>query len=250
MNKIISGFKEHVWYQWLVSLTAAVYFFWAGLMLSIISVFVKPFMNEQQAHRAARYSMHYVNRIFFYGLQLSGLVHVDFKDLEKLYNERGIIITPNPAWLMDALFITAILPNVVCVMKSSVISNPVFFGVASLGGFISSDSASQFIQQCQKVLDDGAQLLLFPEGTRTVTKSVNTFKGGFALIAKKTGAPIQTVFIEVNTPFLGKRWPFWKKPPFPLDYRCILGERFQVKNDQDHKAFTKELENYFKNRFS
>ena len=93
-------------------------------------------------------------------------------------------------------------------------------------------------------------LLLFPEGTRTLSDTVNPFKGGFSLIAQKSGAPIQPVFIEANTNFLGKKWPLWKKPSFPLVYRTTLGERFNVEKKQDHRAFTKELESYFKTKMS
>ena len=250
MNNSISDSKLFVYYEWLVAISGAVYFFSTGLLLSLLGLLVKPFLSKHQAHRIARLSMHYVTRIFFAGLELSGIVQVDFQALDKLYNERGIIITPNHPCLMDALFITSRLPNVVCVMKASVISNPVFFGVASLGGFIRSDSPTHFVQQCQEALDDGAQLLLFPEGTRTITETVNVFKGGFALIAKKTGAPIQTVFIYANTSFLGKHWAFWKKPPFPLIYRIVPSERFHVKQNQDHRAFTLALENYFKSHLA
>ena len=240
-----SAVKQHIIYQWFVAIAGAFYFFSAGLLLSLLGLLVKPFLNKHQAQQAARLSMHYLTRLFFLGLQWSGIVLTDFKALDTMYDERGIIITPNHPCLMDALFITSRLPNVVCVMKASVISNPVFFGVASLGGFIRSDSPTYFVQQCQEALEQGAQLLLFPEGTRTVTESVNPFKGGFALIAKKTGAPIQTVFIEANTDFLGKHWPFWKKPPFPLVYRTRLGKRFQLNPNQAHKAFTIKLEGYF-----
>lgn len=246
INYHFPDFKRHIIYEWFVAISGAVYFFCAGLIFSLLGLIVKPFLNKHQAHRAARLSMHYLTRLFFAGLQRSGIVHIDCQELDKLYHEHGIIITPNHSSLMDVLFITSRLPNVVCVMKASVISNPVFFGVASLGGFIRSDSPTHFVQQCHEALDEGAQLLLFPEGTRTVTETVNTFKGGFALIAKITGAPIQTVFIEANTRFLGKHWPVWKKPPFPLIYRILPGERFLVKQDQDHKVFTIKLENYFK----
>ena len=177
---------------------------------------------------------------------MTGLLRTDFKELDKIRDERGIIITPNHPCIMDVLFITSRLPNVVCVMKGSVLSNPLFFGIASLGGFIRSDTPTRFIQQCQKSLNDGAQLLLFPEGTRTISDTVNPFKGGFSLIAQKSGAVIQPVFIEANTDFLGKQWPLWKKPSFPLIYRTTLGEKFNVEKKQDHREFTKKLEGYFK----
>jgi len=236
----------NVLYEWVITLIGLSFFLFSGLIITITGLCLKPFLSQPQAHRFGRKSMHYGAKMFFAGLSASGLVKVDFKDLDKLRDERCIIITPNHPCLMDALFITSRLPNIVCVMKGSVLNNPLFYGCASLGGFIRSDTPARFIQQCQESLNDGAQLLLFPEGTRTLSNTVNPFKGGFSLIAQKTGATIQPVFIEANTKFLGKQWPIWKKPSFPLVYRATLGERFDVKKEQDHRVFTKKLEKYFK----
>lgn len=250
MNRVLSNSKLQVFYEWLVTLSGAVFFLSSGLILSLLGLLLKPFLGRRQAHWFGRHGMHFFSRLFFAALGLSGIVRVDLTELDRLRDERSIIIAPNHPCLMDALFVSARLANVVCVMKASVLSNPVFFGCASLGEFIRSDSPARFVQQCQEALNDGAQLLLFPEGTRTVTDPVNTFKGGFSLIAWKTGVPVQTVFIQANTQFLGKRWPLWKKPSFPLIYKVTLGERFQVDKEQDHRAFTTRLENYFKSQLA
>lgn len=79
---------------------------------------------------------------------------------------------------------------------------------------------------------------------RTSRKPVDPFKGGFALIAKTTGVPVQTVFIETDSPFLGKGGPILKKPAFPLSYRARLGRRFEV--DGQVKTFVAEMEGYFR----
>jgi len=233
-------------YEWFITMSGLFLFMVSGLIITLVGICVRPFLNRIQAQNFGRKSMHYAAKFFFAALRASGLVKVDFKELDKLRDKRGIIITPNHPCLMDALFVTSRLPNVVCVMKGSVLSNPLFFGVASLGGFIRSDSPTTFIQQCRDTLADGAQLLLFPEGTRTMCDTVNPFKGGFSLIAQKTGATIQPVFIEANSNFLGKNWPLWRKPHFPLIYRTTLGEPFTLEKKQDHRAFTKKFEQYFK----
>ncbi len=55
--------------------------------------------------------------------------------------------------------------------------------------------------------------------------------------------PIQTVFIETDSAYLGKGWPLFRRPPMPITYRIRLGRRF----DPPVKAgtFTEELERYF-----
>lgn len=237
-------------YEYLVTLVAVTYFAFFGLMLSLAGLLAWLLITDSSPHRLGRYGMHYAMKIFFAGLSLSGLVSLDLKELDRLRNERGIIIASNHPCLMDALFVSSRLPNLVCIMKASVLNNPILFGGAWLGGFIGSDSAKIFIRKSQKALREGDQLLLFPEGTRTLTSPINPLKDGIALIAKRSQAPIQTVFIDANSTFLGKNWPIWKKPPFPLRYRVTLGARFQVDYHQNHRVFTAELEEYFKEQLS
>jgi 1-acyl-sn-glycerol-3-phosphate acyltransferase len=87
-------------------------------------------------------------------------------------------------------------------------------------------------------------LLVFPEGTRTRVPPINAFKGGFALMAKKSGAAVQTVFIETNGAFLCKGWPLMRKPQFPLFYRARLGARFSAEGDV--QALVARLEDYYR----
>jgi len=82
-----------------------------------------------------------------------------------------------------------------------------------------------------KALQAGTPLVIFPEGTRTKARPVGEFKGGFALIAKQAGVSVQTVFIETPSRFLGKGWPLFKPPEFPLVYRVRLGRRVGVEGD-------------------
>ena len=65
-------------------------------------------------------------------------------------------------------------------------------------------------------LSEGGQLVLFPEGTRTVRRRSTPFKPGITLIAHLAQAPIQTVIIETDSPYLRKGWPLLRPPPAPV----------------------------------
>ena len=80
-------------------------------------------------------------------------------------------------------------------------------------------------------------------GANARARPLNPFKHGFGLIAKQAAVPVQAVFIETNTRFLGKGWPFFKKPDFPLVYRIRLGERRLA--GEEVKEFVAELQQYF-----
>lgn len=182
-------------------------------------------------------------RTYLSALKLSGLVKLDFDALDALRDERSLIIAPNHPCLLDVVLMVSRLPRAVCIMKAELGGNPILGGAASLAGYIHNDSAISMVRLASEAVRAGGQLLIFPEGTRTTLGPVNRFKGGFALIAKTAGVPVQTVFIETNSPFLGKGWPLFRKPEFPLIYRARLGRRFEVEGNT--RDFVAELEEYF-----
>jgi 1-acyl-sn-glycerol-3-phosphate acyltransferase len=85
--------------------------------------------------------------------------------------------------------------------------------------------------------------VLFPEGTRTTQVPINPFHTSFTLIARHAHVPIQTVFIDTDSPYLGKGWPLWRLPPLPICFDVRLGRRFEP--SADHHALHAEIERYF-----
>jgi 1-acyl-sn-glycerol-3-phosphate acyltransferase len=177
-------------------------------------------------------------------LKASGLVKLDLEALDALREDRSLIVAPNHPSLIDVVLVVSRLPRVVCIMKAGIGDNLLFGGAARLADYIRNSSPLGMTRSAATAVRAGSQLLVFPEGTRTRHGPVNAFKGGFALIAKKAGAPVQTVFIETNSPFLGKGWPLLKMPAFPLVYRARLGQRFEVNGEV--KSFVSDLECYYR----
>jgi len=235
-------------YEALIAIIALSYLAFFGVSLSLISLVFQPFWKASWFQHAGRRVLHFLLHVFFVGLKMSRLLVVDFSALDELKNKPGMLIIANHPCLMDALFFSSRLPNLVSVMKSDVLKNPMFFGGARLSGFIPSDSPRDFVKKCSGILENDAHLLLFPEGTRSVTRQVNSFKKGFAMVAREANVPVQAVFIQANTPFLGKGWSLLSRPNFPLKYRATLGKRFQLAEGENYKLFAAKLEQYFKDQ--
>jgi len=194
--------------------------------------------------RLGQLGIMYLSRGYLFALSASRLVKLDLEALDALRDERSLIIAPNHPSLLDVVIMASRLPRAVCIVKSELGDNLFLSRPARLAGYVRNDSAISMVRQASHSVRAGGQLLIFPEGTRTSRKPVDPFKGGFALIAKTTGVPVQTVFIETDSPFLGKGWPILKKPAFPLSYRAKLGRRFAV--DGRVKASVAEMEGYFR----
>jgi len=165
-------------------------------------------------------------RTYLRFLELSGIVECDLAALDSLGSERSLIIAPNHPSLIDVVLIVSRLPNAACIIKANLWDQLIFGGSARLAGYIRNSSPTRLVVDATEELHAGSQLLVFPEGTRTIGNTIQPFKGGFALIAKRARAPVQMVFIEINHPFLCKGCSVLRKPEFPLVFRARLGERF------------------------
>ncbi len=182
-------------------------------------------------------------RLYLGTLGFIGACRFDLGELDTLRDEGPLIIAPNHPCLLDAVMVISRLPNMACIMKADIVDN-VFLGAgARLAGYIRNDAQLSMIRQAVAELKNGSHLLVFPEGTRTTRWPVNACKGTTALIARRARVPVQTVFIETDSPYLSKGWPLFRRPAMPITYRIRLGRRFEPPGKAG--AFTEELERYF-----
>ena len=175
-----------------------------------------------------------------------GVFHVDFPEVEALRGLRGTIIAPSHPSLIDAPHFLARMPRLTCLMKKSVLRNPFLGSSSRLAGYLPNDHGREFIRLGRDALRAGDNLLIFPEGTRTVQMPVNPFKKGFALMATLADAPIQTVLVEMSYLYLGKRWKLWRAPVFPVRITIRLGRVFRPQPGQSAHALGEEVEWYFR----
>lgn len=234
-------------YEYFVLYGGLLFFALICLAWSLPASLLRHLMPQRIAARVGQYAIMQGFRFYLFVLRVSGLFKFDLSALDALRGE-PLIITTNHPGLIDVVLVGSRLPRMVCVLKANLLDNPMLGGGAKMADYIRNDSTGNLIRRAAVATREGSQLLIFPEGTRTVTSPINPFKGGFALVAKKAGVPIQAVFIEVSSPFLGKGWPLWKKPEFPLVFRARVGERFEVAGDV--KTFVADLETYYRRKLS
>jgi len=219
------------------------------LMLGLMSVawnaialLLYPLLPRAAGLRVGRAGIAIGYRIFWAAARASGLLRMEASALRALADERGLVIVANHPSLLDALMLVAQLPRSFCVMKASLMRNPFLGPGALLARYIRNDHARAMVRQAVDDLRAGGQLVMFPEGTRTTGAALNRFQGGFALIARRADVPVQTVFIDTTSPYLGKGWPIWKLPPLPIEFSLRIGRRFEPEHDVD--AWVTDIERY------
>ncbi len=216
-----------------------------GIGSGLLGAALKLILPKNRGKRLGRWMNHALFRLFAWVIRAAHLVYPDLKALDALREEKGIIIAPNHITSLDALFVISRLPNIVCIMKAQLWDNPVFGGGSRLAGYLRNDLTSAMFRKASEELKAGEQLLVFPEGTRGSDHPVSPFKGGVGIIAQHSGAAVQTVFFESNTRYLGKGWPVWRLPKWPMIYRARLGERFVLEKNGNVKEFVAKLEEYY-----
>ena len=208
-----------------------------------VALLLYPLLPRETGRRLGRAMIAYGYRVFWRIAAMSGMLRLDAEVLDVLRDEPGLIVVANHPSMLDALMLVARLPRSACIMKSSLMRNPFLGPGARLARYIRNDSAYGMIQCAVRDLQAGGQLVLFPEGTRTTQPPINPFHASFAIIAKRAQAPVQAVFIDTRSPYLGKGWPLWRLPPLPIHFSVRLGRRFAP--PQDHEQLLAEVQAHF-----
>jgi 1-acyl-sn-glycerol-3-phosphate acyltransferase len=214
-----------------------------SLAWNLVALLLYPLLPRGPGRSLGRAGIAYGYRLYWWLVAPLGMLRLDAGALDALRDEPRLIIVANHPSLLDALLLVARLPRSACIMKASLMRNPFLGSGARLARYIPNDSARGMVRLAVEDLRRGGQLVVFPEGTRTTRSPIDSFRPGVTLIAKLAGAPIQTAFIDTDSPYLGKGWPLWKLPPLPIVFRVRLGERFAPADDAD--ALLSQLERYF-----
>ena len=185
-------------------------------------------------------------RIFLSGMKAVGMLRLEVRGLEALQELCGTVIVSNHPALLDAVLLLAHLPPAACVMRADLLRNPALHGSALLGGYITNDSGPAFVRQGIEKIRSGGNLLIFPEGSRTTTPPLNRFKQGFALVAARSQAAVQTVVIDYRGTHLSKGVSLFAPTEAPLHFVLRAGERFFPWPDESPSEFSRRIESWFR----
>ncbi len=213
------------------------------LTVSLLALPMRVLLPHRLSQRLGRKLIAASARAYLGVLIWLGLCRFDLAELDALHGAPAMIIAPNHPSLLDAVMILSRLPGGTCIIKADIASSILFGQLARLTGYISNKPLLSMVHSAVTDLRNGSHVLLFPEGTRTTHFPIGCLQGTTGLIARKAGVPVQTVFIETDSGFLGKGWSLRRLPQLPVTYRVRLGKRFDPPDRTAH--FVSELEQYF-----
>jgi 1-acyl-sn-glycerol-3-phosphate acyltransferase len=224
-----------------------------ALALMVIPLAVLPIRDRDARARRAQAIIRASFRFYVAMLRRGGVLDVEVLGEARLPSCRGNLIIANHPTLLDVVLIMALVPNAQCVVKHELWRNPFLGPIVRTAGYIRNDEdAERFIEDCRHALAGGGNLIIFPEGTRSVPGRPPHFQRGFAHVATLTGASIQLIAITCEPITLVKGQPWYAIPERRPTFRVEIAERIDAKRFLEHgprargaRKLVSHLESYY-----
>jgi 1-acyl-sn-glycerol-3-phosphate acyltransferase len=172
-----------------------------------------------RARRRSRTAVATGLRFFLGFARFLGVLRYSLHDIEKL-GVPGQVIVANHPTLIDMAFLLGFVPQVNCIVKSTLFANLVTGGAVIAAGYIRNSPVPAMIHDAEQALRAGESLVIFPEGTRTVPGKPVVFQRGAANIALRAATRLTPVFISCEPPTLSKHQP-WYRIPARRPHFCV-----------------------------
>jgi 1-acyl-sn-glycerol-3-phosphate acyltransferase len=156
----------------------------------------KPTVNLYEPYITPPFLYHAIRWFAFFVFHLTSRIH-----LRGLYNvprQGAFIIASNHlAWTDIPLVVCHLHRKVVYMAKEEYFSSKIAWLVRFLGAFPvkRGEADRQALRTAEEQLKKGNILVIFPEGTRSRTRTMAVARAGMGLIALRTGVPVVPVAI-------------------------------------------------------
>lgn len=129
---------------------------------------------------------------------------------ERLHAEGPVVIVANHLSLVDILVLFRLQTHFKWVSKLENFKVPLIGWNMRLCDYIplrrgDSQSVRTMMRHCNRVISEGSSILMFPEGTRSATGRLRSFKTGAFQIAEQNRIPIQPIVVRGTADALPKR---------------------------------------------
>lgn len=178
----------------------------AILVFPWIRVFVHPKIKFQVA---ARKFVSWSFRGFINMMRFVGCISFRSQDKEALRNIHGKVIIANHPSMLDFVFIMSMVPNANCIVRGG-LTKTILAGVIKQCYIVNSLGFDELVVLCKQTIDEGNNVIIFPEGTRSPRHGVNPYKKGAARIAYHSKCNVLPILVGGNDKYgLGKHDPYF-----------------------------------------
>jgi 1-acyl-sn-glycerol-3-phosphate acyltransferase len=196
-----------------------------GLILSLVLCAMLLLRDQGRRRRIARHLISLAFRFFLWVSSRLGVLEFRVLGLEKLRSDQGCLIVANHPTLIDYVMLAALMPDLDCVVKADVLSNPFFSGVIRAAGYLINNQPDTFLEESRLRLTSGACILIFPEGTRSRPGQPLVLQRGAAQVAVRCPCELRLVSIHCSENILSKQSHWYDVPVRKPVFTVSVGER-------------------------
>ncbi len=180
-----------------------------------------------------RYVVRSLIRLTFQGflgiLRALGVIKLVIPEMSKLDTLKGTFIICNHPTLIDVVILMAYLKNVQCVVKKELWSNPFLGNVVRSAGYFRNDTDPEvFLEEAKNQLQRGENIIIFPEGTRSIPNTPLKLVRGLGNLALASNANIQSLTLLCDTVFLTKGQKWYRPPATVTTIELKIGDYFSL----------------------
>lgn len=175
-------------------------------------------ISKAKKQRKVRNAIQALCHFYVNVMQFLGLMRFEFQDQDgnviaknRVSHIQGHMVISNHTMLIDALFVLGYVDNICCVVKGSLCHNPFTRIPVRLAGYISNDH-HEMVEVAKSKLEQGENVLIFPEGTRNQYDLQLDFKRGASNMAIISNAPILPLVTCCMPRALGKGQKWYELP--------------------------------------
>ena len=193
----------------------------------------------------------------FYNTIKKGLVkayHVHGEGMEKIPEEESVILCSNHVTALDPGWIMGLIPDDIC-RRTGIVGKRDVLDSKTLKNFVRSQNiipvdrtanAMATLDRCRELLEEGWNILIFPEGTNyESTTTVHSFRDGAARLALATGKPLLPIHIKgaatVDSNKAGLIPPVSRRIDISFGELIYPGERTTAEINEELKAAIEAL---------
>lgn len=193
-NRIKKGRSPWTLSSWVLSAFAYTYFVLGCFVASVIAsiVLLIP-MSKKLKRKLMSFILHYFGASLLY---IMFNVSKNFYQKENLDLSKPSILIANHSSVLDIIITLAISHKVLLVTNNWVYNSPFFGYLVRTAGFILNTDFENNLQSIQEKVNDGYSIMIFPEGSRSVTGEIARFKKGAFYLAEKLKLDITPVLIH------------------------------------------------------
>lgn len=227
MLGVITARLERLWRQ----IGAGIAFMLFGLGGLLLTVFAFPainllYRNADRRAWAAQRTVHLTWQLFVWIIVKLGIIDFEIDGEDLLQHETGTLVIANHPSLLDVVLIMSLMHRTQCVVKKGVWKNPFMRGVIKAANYIPNlGDPERTLNDCISALKAGNNLVIFPEGSRTVPGLQRRLERGFANIAIRSGAPIRLVTVRCVPLLLPKGEKWYQSPRRRPRYSVSVRDR-------------------------